>query len=78
MSLNMLNYLFMQMIPSCTTLLKPRGIWKRNYNINLSSVCVWLNENKLTLNIKKTKFMIIGSTRKLSNIDSETQLGVDH
>ncbi len=38
----------------------------------LRNVCVWLNENKLTLNTKKTKFMIIGSSRKLSNIDSVT------
>ncbi len=29
-------------------------------------------ENKLTLNAKKTKFMIIGNTHKLSNIDSIT------
>ena len=41
-------------------------------NADLRNVCVWLNENKLTLNTKKTKFMIIGSSRKLSNIDSVT------
>ncbi len=31
-----------------------------------------LYENKLTLNAKKTKFIIIGNTYKLSNIDSVT------
>ena len=31
-------------------------------------VAYWLRENKLTLNLDKTKSMIIGSNRKLGNI----------
>ena len=33
-------------------------------------VAYWLRENKLTLNLDKTKSMIIGSNRKLGNIST--------
>ena len=33
-------------------------------------MAVWLNVNRLTLNLKKTKSMLIGSSRKLANIPS--------
>lgn len=39
-------------------------------NSELRAVCNWLQENKLTLNIVKTKAMIIGSHWKLSDIGS--------
>ena len=41
-------------------------------NADLHTVCDWLRDNKLTLNIKKTKAMVIGSNRKLSNTSSAT------
>ena len=41
-------------------------------NVGLHTVCDWLRDNKLTLNIKKTKAMVIGSNRKLSNTSSAT------
>ena len=41
-------------------------------NADLHTVCDWLRDNKLTLNIKKTKVMVIGSNRKLSNTSSVT------
>ena len=41
-------------------------------NVGLHTVCDWLRDNKLTLNIKKTKAMVIGSNRKLSNTSSVT------
>ena len=41
-------------------------------NADLHTVCDLLRENKLTLNIKKTKSMVIESNRKLSNISSIT------
>jgi hypothetical protein len=31
-------------------------------------VAKWLNENKLTLNLEKTKCMLIGSNRKVGNV----------
>ena len=37
-------------------------------NADIHTVCDWLRDNKLTLNIKKTKTMIIGGNRKKSNI----------
>ena len=41
-------------------------------NADLHTVCDWLRDNKLTLNIKKTKAVVIGSNQKLSNTSSVT------
>ena len=41
-------------------------------NADLHTVCDWLRDNKLTLNIKKTKAIVIGSNRKLPNTSSVT------
>ena len=38
-------------------------------NKELESVHVWLTANKLTLNIEKTEYMIIGSYKRISRID---------
>ena len=35
-------------------------------NADLAVITSWLNDNKLTLNVAKSKFMIIGSNSKLS------------
>ena len=40
----------------------------KSLNEDLSNVAQWLPDNKLTLNLDKTKSMIIGSNRKLSKI----------
>ena len=40
-----------------------------NYDMNL--IQSWLSANKLTLNVKKTKYMLIGSQFKLSQIHSD-------
>ena len=37
---------------------------------DLLNVAHWLRENKLTLNLDKTKSMIIGSSRKLRDVSS--------
>ena len=39
---------------------------------DLRSVCDWLKCNQLTLNIKKSEFMFIGSNVRLSRINSIT------
>ena len=39
-------------------------------NEDLRNVAVWLRENRLTLNLEKSKSMLIGSNRKLTNISS--------
>ena len=36
-------------------------------NSDLFKIAIWLQENKLTLNLSKTKFMVMGSDRKLHN-----------
>jgi hypothetical protein len=41
-----------------------------NLNEDLLKLAIWLNENKLTLNLNKTRSMIIGSDRKLCNTSS--------
>ena len=39
-------------------------------NANLYSIAIWLNDNKLTLNVDKTKTMLIGSNSKLGKLNS--------
>ena len=43
---------------------------ERNLNEDLLKLAIWLKENKLTLNLNKTRSMIIGSDRKLCNLSS--------
>ena len=33
-------------------------------------LCQWLNKNKLSLNVVKTEFMILGINSRLRNLDS--------
>ena len=41
---------------------------QKELNEDLLIIAKWLNDNKLTLNLEKTEFMLIGSSRKLGNI----------
>jgi hypothetical protein len=41
-------------------------------NSDWNRISDWLNANQLTLNTKKTKFLLIGSNHRLSKIDSIT------
>ena len=45
---------------------------KMNYDMKL--IQSWLTANKLTLNVKKTMYMLIGSKFKLSQIHNDLQL----
>ena len=60
-------------------------------NADLRRICKWLQANQLTLNVKKSKFLLIGSSSRLSkvssilisaddipldNVDSYTYLGI--
>jgi hypothetical protein len=47
-------------------------------NKDLLSVAKWLNDHKLTLNLEKTKCLLIGSNRKLESKVSLTVSIVDH
>ena len=49
---------------------------KMNYDMNL--IQSWLSANKLTLNVKKTKYMLIGSQFKLSQINSDFTVKVNN
>ena len=37
----------------------------------LNMLCEWFSKNDLILNIKKTKFMLFGSSKRLSNLDQD-------
>ena len=80
-------------LPSCNLLSKPRMYaddttpsssaedpcvleHKMNYDMNL--IQSWLSANKLTLNVKKTKYMLIGSQFKLSQINSDFTVKVNN
>lgn len=80
-------------LPSCDLFSKPRLYaddstlttsaedpwvleYKMNYDMNL--IQSWLSANKLTLNVKKTKYMLIGSQFKLSQINSDFTVKVNN
>lgn len=80
-------------LPSCDLFSKPRLYaddttlttsaedpwvleYKMNYDMNL--IQSWLSANKLTLNVKKTKYMLIGSQFKLSQINSDFIIKVNN
>ena len=43
-------------------------------NAKLTNLKTWLEANKLSLNIAKTEYMIIGSQQRLSTFDNNFQL----
>jgi hypothetical protein len=45
-------------------------------NDELENVHDWLLANKLTLNIEKTEYMIIGSYKRISNIQKEGEIKI--
>ena len=48
---------------------------RKNYDMNQFQ---WLSANKLTLNVKKTKFMVFGSHYELSYIDNNFSVKVNN
>ena len=49
---------------------------QKGLNSELRSLNIWLISNKLSLNVAKTKFMVIGSNQRL-NIFSDNQVNVE-
>jgi hypothetical protein len=47
-------------------------------NSDLQKLCYWLKENHLTVNIKKSKAMIIGSSQRLAKITSSLEFTIDN
>ena len=47
-----------------------------NHDMNL--IQSWLAANKLTLNVKKTKYMLIGSHIKLSQIHNDVTIKINN
>ena len=60
---------------SCIVSLKIHINWREKLNEDLSNVAVWLKENKLTLNLGKSKSMLIGSNQKLAKV-SELSISI--
>lgn len=46
-------------------------------NQDLENVCIWLKANKLTLNMTKTEFMLIGSRQRLRTLAVSPTLSID-
>ena len=47
-------------------------------NSDLDTIQTWLKVNKLTLNVKKTKYMLIGSRPKLDLVSNNFAVKVDN
>ena len=47
-----------------------------NLNADLLNVSTWMSANKLTLNNNKTEFMVIGSNRRLGQVEQEPSICV--
>ena len=45
-----------------------------NLNADLLNVSTWMSANKLNLNNNKTEFMVIGSNRRLGQIEQEPSI----
>ena len=43
-------------------------------NNDIDEVQMWLQSNKLTLNVKKTKYMIIGSQYRLRHLNEDLNI----
>jgi hypothetical protein len=43
-------------------------------NLDLNNIHQWIVANKLTLNVGKTEYMIIGRRKKLKNFSSEMNI----
>ena len=89
-----LQGIYVNDLPSCNLFSKPRMYaddttlttsaedprvleHKMNCDMNLL-IQSWLSANKLTLNVKKTKYMLIGSQFKLSQIKSDFTVKVNN
>ena len=49
---------------------------EHNLNVGLANVTNWFNDNLLTLNIKKSNFLLIGGSQKLKSC-SEVSIVMD-
>ena len=45
-------------------------------NSDLNNIHQWIVANKLTLNVGKTEYMIIGTRQKLKNFSSEMNINI--
>lgn len=52
-----------------------RATLEEKLNEDINGVQKWLQSNKLTLNVKKTKYMIIGSHYRLRHLNED--LGIE-
>ena len=88
----LLFLLYINDLPHCLSFSQPRmyaddtsityassDIHKINECVNsdLSKIHNWLAANKLTLNMSKTEFLLIGTRQKLSNLPEKPNLAID-
>ena len=53
-----------------------RATLEEKLNEDINGVQKWLQSNKLTLNVKKTKYMIIGSHYRLRHLNEDLDIEV--
>ena len=63
--------IIIQQFPKC-----PLAKSNTPHNADLLNVSTWMSANKLTLNNNKTEFMVIGSNRRLGQIEQEPSICV--
>ena len=49
-----------------------------NMNSDLACINEWLLANKLSLNVTKTEFILLGSAHKLNNLVTQPDLKINH
>ena len=53
-------------------------VLEQRMNYDMNHIQSWLSANKITLNVKKTKFMLIRSHYKLSHINNNFSVNVNN
>ena len=51
---------------------------QKEMSIDLERVATWLLENKLTLNILKSEYMLVGSRQRISSLEGKFQLQINN
>ena len=89
----LLFLIYINDLPNCLTSCQPRmyaddthityadvdvNSIQLNLNHDLGNLNKWLISSKLTLNIAKTEFMLIGSRQKLSILSSQPEFSIDN
>ena len=78
----LLFLLYINDLPDCLTNLTAAGETIEEVELAMNHYLLrikeWLLANKLSLNVAKTEFLLIGSHHKLNNLDSQPSVNIGH